>query len=215
MAYYGNTSESRKGTLLSLALRPGEAEFNYNGEYIALNANAYVQSAGGAAFLVGLKNIVSCLNGSGRLATGIGAIFSVIPPSGVVNNAIGLQVQSVQAQGTSDSDHTAIGVDIGNGGSGINATGSSGTNKAVGLRISNISGSQVTKSIECNSTAESDFQGPMNMYKGVKIATSGSLPTASSALRGTIWMVQGDSGVADTLHICMKDASDSYIWVTL
>jgi len=127
-----------------------------------------------------------------------------------------LQVQNVQAQGSSASDHIAIGVDIANGGSGINASGSPGNNKAVGLRIGNsISGTQETTAIESNSTAKSTFQGPMEMYKGVRICTSTTIPTASAALRGTMWIVQGGSGVADTLQVCMKDASDAYVWVTL
>lgn len=52
----------------------------------------------------------------------------------------------------------------------------------------------------------------------VKIGTTGSLPqptTPSSDLRGAIFLVRGDTGVADTLQICLKTSTDDYTWVVL
>jgi len=49
----------------------------------------------------------------------------------------------------------------------------------------------------------------------VAIQTTGTRPTASSDLRGKIWLEQGGAGVADVLSICVKDASDNYVWKTI
>lgn len=39
--------------------------------------------------------------------------------------------------------------------------------------------------------------------------------TCTSALRGTIWMTQGGTGVADALEVCVKDANGNYSWFKL
>lgn len=43
----------------------------------------------------------------------------------------------------------------------------------------------------------------------------GSLPAASSALRGQVNMVRGAAGVADRLYVCRKNAADAYEWTLL
>lgn len=40
-------------------------------------------------------------------------------------------------------------------------------------------------------------------------------PAASAALRGTFWHEFNGAGVADTIAICVKDSSDTYVWQTL
>ena len=40
-------------------------------------------------------------------------------------------------------------------------------------------------------------------------------PAASAAVRGTIWSTWGAAGVADTVEVCVKDASDNYAWKTV
>lgn len=42
-----------------------------------------------------------------------------------------------------------------------------------------------------------------------------SLPTASSALRGRMFLVRGGAGVADTLKVCIKDSTDTYVFKTV
>lgn len=42
-----------------------------------------------------------------------------------------------------------------------------------------------------------------------------ALPDATEARRGQVIMVPGDTGVADTLRICLKSAGDTYSWKTL
>lgn len=40
-------------------------------------------------------------------------------------------------------------------------------------------------------------------------------PTCASAERGKVWFTQGATGVADTIEVCRKDASDAYAWAAL
>lgn len=42
-----------------------------------------------------------------------------------------------------------------------------------------------------------------------------SLPTASSDIRGRIFLLRGGAGVADTAHICRKNAADAYEFYAL
>lgn len=39
--------------------------------------------------------------------------------------------------------------------------------------------------------------------------------TCDASLRGVIWMVQGGTGVADSLEACVKDANGNYAWTKL
>ncbi|HBG05175.1 MAG: hypothetical protein A2075_02695 [Geobacteraceae bacterium GWC2_58_44] len=45
--------------------------------------------------------------------------------------------------------------------------------------------------------------------------TSAKPATCTSALRGTIWMTQGATGIADSLDVCVKDASGNYAWAKI
>jgi hypothetical protein len=64
-----------------------------------------------------------------------------------------------------------------------------------------------------SSTADLKFVPPIG--GSVIVATSGSLPTPVAALRGALFMVQGDSTHADTLQVCLKSATNSYSWKVL
>jgi hypothetical protein len=51
---------------------------------------------------------------------------------------------------------------------------------------------------------------------GIRLNTAVAKPaTCDSTTRGVIWVTQGASSVADTLHICLKDANNLYGWVQL
>jgi hypothetical protein len=51
---------------------------------------------------------------------------------------------------------------------------------------------------------------------GLRLNTTTVKPTTcSAAVRGLIWVTQGASSVADTLHICLKDANNLYAWVQI
>ncbi len=47
---------------------------------------------------------------------------------------------------------------------------------------------------------------------GVRLNTATVKPTCDSTSRGTMWFVDGAVGVADTLQVCAKDASENYAW---
>lgn len=51
---------------------------------------------------------------------------------------------------------------------------------------------------------------------GIRLNTVTAKPaTCTSAQRGVIWMVQGGTGVADSLEVCVKDANGNYAWTKL
>ena len=210
-AYYGNSSNARDGTVFALTMRPGDPSFTYSGEYNALVAKAYVGQPGLVTSLNGLKTQVAPTNSSGIAGIATGNLISVTTPFGITRNAFGLQVEDTAASGSDGSPHTAVGIDIGTNGGGVFASGSSISNTAVGLRISNnISASSTNPSayaILSNSTAASSFAG------GVQLNETTTIPTCSSTTRGMMWVTQGGSGVADTFSICLKNSSDVYAWV--
>ncbi|MBU5614596.1 hypothetical protein [Geomonas azotofigens] len=47
---------------------------------------------------------------------------------------------------------------------------------------------------------------------GVRLNTATAKPTCSSTVRGTFWVAQQGTGVADTVEVCVKDATDAYVW---
>jgi hypothetical protein len=210
-SYYGSSSNSRDGTTFSLTLRPGDPSFTYSGEYNALNAKAYVGQPGLVTSMAGLKTQVAVTNGSGVAGIAIGNEVSVSAPSGVMRNAYGVQIQTVQAGGSDGSPHTAIGLDIASDGSGVVAAGSSISNIAIGLRIANsVTATDTNPSvfaIQSNSTAPSTFAG------GLQLSQTTTRPTCSSATRGMMWVTQGGSGVADLFSVCLKNVLDAYAWV--
>ena len=44
---------------------------------------------------------------------------------------------------------------------------------------------------------------------------AGTEPVCNTLTRGRVVMVQGGAGVADTLRVCLKNASDAYLWTAL
>jgi hypothetical protein len=51
---------------------------------------------------------------------------------------------------------------------------------------------------------------------GVRLNTSTAQPTCVDATqRGTFWIIQGATGVKDTVQVCAKDATNTYAWRTL
>lgn len=47
------------------------------------------------------------------------------------------------------------------------------------------------------------------------VGNTGAAPTCDATQRGKIWLVNGGSGVTDTVTICLKAAADTYSWITL
>lgn len=42
-----------------------------------------------------------------------------------------------------------------------------------------------------------------------------ALPTADVSLRGQMYLLKGGTGVADTVYVCIKDATETYVWLQL
>jgi len=49
----------------------------------------------------------------------------------------------------------------------------------------------------------------------IRVGGIDALPGASVTYRGSIWVVQGAPGAADTAYICLKTAANSYSWMLL
>jgi hypothetical protein len=61
-----------------------------------------------------------------------------------------------------------------------------------------------------------DPADPGTFISGTGLVTNvTSLPTASVSLRGALRLLQGATGVADSLHVCMKNSSNAYVWVQI
>lgn len=211
MAYFGNTSNSRDGTVFTMTLRPGDSSFTYSGEYNALNAKAFVGQPGLVTSMAGLKTQVATTNSTSIAGIAIGNYVTVTAPAGIIRNAYGIEMTDVAAAGSDASPHVAIGVDIASNGAGIVASGSSISNTAVGIRIANSITATDTApliyAILSNSTAPSAFAG------GVQLNETTTRPSCSSDTRGMMWVTQGSSGVADTFSVCLKNILDAYSWV--
>ncbi len=50
---------------------------------------------------------------------------------------------------------------------------------------------------------------------GVRLNTVTAQPTCVSGQRGTFWVVESGAGVKDNVQVCVKNASDTYIWSTI
>lgn len=50
---------------------------------------------------------------------------------------------------------------------------------------------------------------------GVRLNTATAQPTCNSAGRGTFWVVQSGTGVKDYVQVCVKNASDAYVWALI
>lgn len=50
---------------------------------------------------------------------------------------------------------------------------------------------------------------------GIRLNTSNGQPSCASSQRGTFWVVESGTGVKDNVQVCVKNASDTYIWSTI
>lgn len=50
---------------------------------------------------------------------------------------------------------------------------------------------------------------------GMRLNTTAGQPSCSASERGTFWVVQSGSGVKDFAQVCVKNASDTYLWAPL
>lgn len=69
--------------------------------------------------------------------------------------------------------------------------------------------------VKVNSTEDGLDYIKQNDLPFLKKITGSALPTASEEYRGQIFTLLGDIGIADTSYICIKNASDTYEWLTI
>jgi hypothetical protein len=50
---------------------------------------------------------------------------------------------------------------------------------------------------------------------GARLNTAAAAPACGATTRGTFWVVQGATGVKDTVQVCAKDAANAYAWRTI
>ena len=50
---------------------------------------------------------------------------------------------------------------------------------------------------------------------GLRLNTSVGQPVCASGQRGTFWVVESGAGIKDSVQVCVKNASDTYIWSTI
>jgi len=50
---------------------------------------------------------------------------------------------------------------------------------------------------------------------GLRLNTTNAQPTCSSSQRGTFWVVESGTGVKDSVQVCVKNASGTYIWSSI
>lgn len=50
---------------------------------------------------------------------------------------------------------------------------------------------------------------------GVRLNTVTAQPTCASGQRGTFWVTESGAGVKDAVEVCVKNASDTYMWSTI
>jgi len=50
---------------------------------------------------------------------------------------------------------------------------------------------------------------------GLRLNTSSGQPTCDATQRGTMWVTESGGGTKDKLEVCVKNASDGYIWYSI
>lgn len=91
----------------------------------------------------------------------------------------------------------------------IETTGPTGFSREPRMRIASNGNVGIGNFVSAMPTQKLEVQG------GLRLATTSAKPNCSIATRGTMWFTQGETGVADTLDVCAKDASGNYAWRTL
>jgi len=55
----------------------------------------------------------------------------------------------------------------------------------------------------------------LELNGGLRLNTATARPTCDSNQRGTFWVTQSGAGVKDAVAVCVKNASDTYLWSTI
>lgn len=181
-SYYGSSGNNKDGTLFRMSLRPGETNFVYSGDYNALRADGYVSQPGIVTNFTGLKTAVSSANGGAIITEAKANTSYVTQAQGVIRNATGSEITSVQATGTdAGTGHIANGIAVKT----VIASGSDTSNESRGIYIGNSVTATDTGAkayaIKSDSTADSKFAGLVEVGSlRIDTAPSTSAATAST-----------------------------------
>lgn len=47
------------------------------------------------------------------------------------------------------------------------------------------------------------------------VLTGAELPIADISYKGKLFLLEGDTGISDKMHVCIKDETDEYVWKEL
>jgi len=223
------------------AMKIGATSIQFNGANGVLNSGA--SNGGSLAFndpVRFLSTTTALLESSTAVTTALDTAFTLKPLNALDAADKVLDVQTID--GTSQFNVIANGTGTFNGT--VNATtfaakastfGVLGGRfadgaSAVGVKLGNITtlttaGSKVAAfcadnpAICASEVASIGYDGAATFAgrvsgAGVQ-AVAGTEPTCDESARGLIWTVAGDTGVADTVKVCAKDAADAFAWRTI
>jgi hypothetical protein len=192
------------------------------------SAGTVVNQVRGSAALsnaaLGLSALRSNTTGYSNSAMGQSALYS--NTTGYSNSAMG---QSALYSNTTGNFNSAVGLEAGYTDTPANANVSGSNNVWVGYQAGPGTATQLTNSIGIgyrSKTLESNHAVFGNssitrttLYGTVEIPiaklANSVEATCDATARGQVVMVHGGAGVADTLRVCRKDASDNYAWTGL
>lgn len=187
------------------------------GEMDLFTGNADGTAGTGGIFIFTGNTLGTGATGNMQIETG--ASTGTAGTSGTIN------IDTGSTSGTGNSGDIGIGTGFtgGTGSSGSftfitgSATGSAGNSGGMLLQTGDSSSGGQTGSITLQTGSTSGALGRINLQSGdgIKLITQGTRPSADSFHRGTLWISQGGTGVADVLYLCIKDATNSYVWKTV
>lgn len=173
--------QTRGAVRINLSLQP-TAGTTYGGNYRGMQFTSSNFSANVTGTLTAGTFNASTLSGA-TTARQVGALFTSVNSSGVLQNSTGVDISSSQATGTDTIAHAAIGIRLAN--TAITASGSSLTNTATGIEIRNnitATGTGATAyAINSLSTAQSVFAGSLT---AASLTTGGNLSVSGKPLFG-------------------------------
>jgi hypothetical protein len=179
----------------------------------AMLVNNNFNSTAGNLTITGKPNIFRVDNGSGpQFAvsfdgyTTVGSSFS---------RTAKFEVSDPDSTANGRNAAAAITNTAAGGGSWILRSGATGTNTPAGGFSISDSGNNYRMVIDSSGRVGIGSTAPaqaLDVNGGVRLNTATAQPTCNATIRGTFWFIQSATGVADSVQVCAKDASDNYVW---
>ena len=181
-----------------------------NGNFAIGTRSLYLNITGGYNLGIGYKSLYNNTEGNGNIAIGSQSLYS--NTTGGYNTAIGGDAGRYISDGFTANDTCDKSVFIGKN---TYPLANNETNQIVigyaaigaGSNSVTLGNSNITKTL---------LRGNVELDSGgMQLTTTSARPTAGPDYRGMMWVTRGDAGVADTVEICLKSASDTYSWVNI